>query len=169
MKHSATTDDTQAFERRFDLISPRNSTSWWDLNRYHQTLGVTRIMSNPRGESVWSLPSVPTLRGFWHSYSKNMDKEKTYIIYHLLIRWIFNPLTIQDSLRWPHQQFSKEVDTQIDHWRVLPKSKEDVARSSGKRSTQGWGCECTPPKITWQWKKNRLKTYLLSKMVVFPL
>lgn len=29
-----TTDDTRAFERRFDLISPRNSTSWWDLNRY---------------------------------------------------------------------------------------------------------------------------------------
>lgn len=90
-------------------------------------------MSNPRGESVWSLPSVPTLRGFWHSYSKNMDKEKTYIIYHLLIQWIFNPSTIQDSLRWPHQQFGKEVDTQIDHWRVLPKSKEDVARSSGKK------------------------------------
>ena len=62
---AATTDDTQAFERRFDFISPRNSTSWWDLNGYPR----------PSWRLLTSLPSV-LCRAFWHSYSKNMDMEK---------------------------------------------------------------------------------------------
>ena len=136
-----------------DLIWFHPATAPADETSTGTTLRVARIVSNPRGENVRSLPSVPTLQGFWHCYSKTMDMKKTWktkrnTIYEFDKSSI--PLTIQESRTCWDDHISSSVK------KLTPKSitgefclspRKTLARSSGKRSTQGWGCECTPLKI----------------------